>query len=832
MNCAGAGSRAAGQLANITMEAPSHQPSRADHTVIKAPYAFSLSTVTWDVPPNWQRKWPRLKQMSWEELRTRTTQAAAKRLDFLLYRLGHRSRSQLLKSQPSEPRFFFDKPEGAANRALLLRTYLPDEAVEIIRQADNICRHSFDLLGYEHVDFGSPIDWHLDPVHGKRSPLKPWYRINFLDFDEVGDHKIIWELNRHQHLVTLAKAWCLTSNQVYTTELTSQWYSWQQANLYPLGINWASSLEVAFRSVSWLWIQHLLPECKALPAKFQDDLLLALEAHGRYVERYLSTYFSPNTHLLGEAAALIFLGTLCPKIPTAERWRRKGWKIISEEAERQVRPDGVYFEQSLYYHVYALDFFLHVRALAALNGHSISARFDSVIRAMLDVVQALSTCGPPEGFGDDDGGRVFNPRRNRTEHLTDPLALGAVQYESDEHPSAALTEEAIWLFGEKAISVLGSTRSMPRSASRAFQSGGIYVICDDQPCCQQMMIDGGPQGIGRAGHGHADALCIRLSLAGRRFLIDAGTYCYVSSEGESKRDLFRGTGAHNTVRIDQLDQAIPDGPFGWNSIPNVKAELWLSGRTFDFFAGSHDGYCRLAQPVLHRRSVFHVKSGIWFVRDVLQGEGIHLLESFWHFASDVHVTGDEGVVTATGSDKVPARVGLALLIDHNCGWNLKISESFVSPAYGLKQAAPVVCASVESKLPKECGVLLVPFAPNTEIGKLWAIGDNSPNVQGYRYQSPRTNEFLFFGSNGGPWTCGPWSSDATLLYFRLEQNRLAHAIMVSGGFAEWRGRRFISRPTPGEIFEWGNSSEFTRHSSSALAEGSQMADFEFTDLQL
>ncbi len=39
------------------------------------------------------------------------------------------------------------------------------------------------------------------------------------------------------------------------------------------------------------------------------------------------------------------------------------------EAERQVRPDGVYFEQSLYYHVYALDFFLHTRALAACNGN-------------------------------------------------------------------------------------------------------------------------------------------------------------------------------------------------------------------------------------------------------------------------------------------------------------------------------------------------------------------------------------------------------------------------------------------------------------------------------
>jgi hypothetical protein len=41
-------------------------------------------------------------------------------------------------------------------------------------------------------------------VHGKRAPLNPWFKIPFLDFAVVGDHKVTWELNRHQHLVTLA----------------------------------------------------------------------------------------------------------------------------------------------------------------------------------------------------------------------------------------------------------------------------------------------------------------------------------------------------------------------------------------------------------------------------------------------------------------------------------------------------------------------------------------------------------------------------------------------------------------------------------------------------
>ena len=71
----------------------------------------------------------------------------------------------------------------------------------------------------------------------------------------------------------------------------------------------------------------------------------------------LSTYFSPNTHLLGEGAALFAIGSLCPRIAEAERWQQIGWNIVLRQAETQVRPDGFHFEQSTYYHGYARDFF-------------------------------------------------------------------------------------------------------------------------------------------------------------------------------------------------------------------------------------------------------------------------------------------------------------------------------------------------------------------------------------------------------------------------------------------------------------------------------------------
>ena len=781
----------------------------------------------------WQRKWSRLTQMNRDEVRTRLAQAVSKRIDLALYRTGLGPRATGLRPQPaSHAKFFFGaNQDEAAHRGALVRQHLPGEAEAIIHEADNICRHQFHLLGYQQLDYGPNIDWHSDPVHGKRSPLAPWFKINSLDFHEVGDHKVIWELNRHQHLVMLAKAWRLTGNQVYTNELANQWYSWQKANPYPLGINWASTLEAAFRSLSWLWIRNLLAGCPELPATFQTDLLLALQLHGRHIERYLSTYFSPNTHLLGEALALFFIGTLCPEISAAERWRKQGWKIVLEESRRQVRPDGVYFEQALYYHVYALDFFLYLRLLASENGIAIPDPFDNVLKKMLDVVQALSELAPPEGFGDDDGGRVFNPRRNQVEHMTDPLALGAILYGGEEYPIAGLTEEAIWLFGDKAIQALGKPDSAVAPASKAFEAGGIYLINDHEPYPQQLMIDAGPQGVRHSGHGHADALGLRFSLNGHRYLVDPGTYCY-ASEG-TERDWFRGTGAHNTLRVDNLDQAVPDGVFAWSSIPNVRAETWVNGRTFDFFAGIHDGYRRLPDPVLHRRSVFHVKGGLWLVHDVLEGQGVHLLESFWHFASDLAVREERGILLAEASpDAAAERSCLALLIDRNSAWTTEIVESFLSSAYGSKQVAPAVRVCANVKLPKDCGVLLLPIAHASDIGAFSAIGSSpARGVYGYRYETMQSTELLFFAQGNIPWTCGPWTSDASLLYCKLERSRFTHVIMVSGSFAEWRGKRFVSHPSSKESFEWlsraGSRESFS--SGGNVAEDTVVNDFEVLD---
>lgn len=743
--------------------------------------------------------------MRWDELHTRIGQEASKRLELAAYRLGLQStRNGLARGPNAAQGAFFFSPRELVERTALLQEYLSSEVSAVISEADGILRHRFQLLGYANVDYGPEIDWHLDAVHGKRAPLKPWFNIHFLDFSEVGDHKITWELNRHQHLVTLARAWCFTHNNEYVDELNRQWYGWQVANPYPMGINWSSSLEVAFRSLSWLWVDHLLSDCARVPANFKTDLLRALVLNARYIERYLSTYFSPNTHLLGEAVALFFVGTLCPAVESAKRWRDLGWGILLAEAQRQVHPDGVYFEQSLYYHVYALDFLLHARLLAARNQFDVPDSFDMVLQKMLNVLSGVAQTGVPDGFGDDDGGRVFNPRRNRSEHLTDPLAVGALVFgRTDLQRSAKLTEESIWLFGDVAVSALAeSAHPDQKLKSVAFESGGIYVMASSADYAGQIVIDAGPQGTANSGHGHADALGIQVSLDGRRWLVDAGTYSYVSED----RDRFRGTSAHNTLRVNGADQAIPAGPFAWSAIPSVHAETWIAGETFDLFAGSHSGYSRLSDPVIHRRFVFHLHGAFWLVRDVAEGRDYHDLETFWHFAPDLTVTKGDDILIAALTQAPPEKSGmrLVLLPVEAPDWTSEISPGFVSPAYGRKYSAPVVRCSARAKLPAEHAVLLRPVASSvTKFGKLVYVSAQDSGARAYRYDESGKSHFMVFaGPEKTRWTCSGFSSDARFLYACFEDGRLTHFILCQGISVQFQGRPIIAHSLQIERFEW------------------------------
>ncbi len=779
---------------------------------------------------NWASRLRRLRGMDRGEIASRMRQFVTARADGLRYRAGHdfSGTSQTVDVRPAG-RFFFGAGEAPVLCALLQRT-LPAQAAEIVSQAQLICEHRFDLLGYSGVEYGNEIDWHLDVVHGKRGPHAPWFKIKYLDFDVVGDSKITWELNRHQHFLTLAKAYWLTGNEQFVREIFAQWEQWQRENPYPIGMNWASSLEVAFRCLSWIWTFFLLEDCPLFTSDLRRRWLGMLNLSGRHIETYLSTYFSPNTHLLGEALALFFLGTLF-RLPSAGRWRERGWNILVSEAGRQVRADGFYFEQSTYYHVYALDMLLHARILAGLNQAGLNQiaipdEFEQTLQRMLQALALLSRAGVPPMFGDDDGGRLFDPRRVRAEHMLDPLTTGAILYGREDFKLAAGTpsEETMWLLGAKAVADFDSLPSKPSCDSTALADSGFYLMADAE-CRQQLVMDAGPLGAGSGGHGHADALSVWLVRGGQTLLRDSGTFEYVGEYigAHGERSRLRSTGAHSTLRVDGQDQAKSTGPFSWESFPAVRVRRWIAGQQFDLLEAEHDGYARASSPVTHspvthRRLVFHRKGLFWLVRDIAEGSGPHELELAWHIGAGLSQSSADGNIFA-GSG-----ASLAILTVDGNGWSREVRSERWSPVYGSSETAQVVRFAATRELPAEFVTLLIAGAAAGEkIGQLIRSDRGEGVASAYRYVFPEPSRqkechSFVFGGESGAWTQGwsdhassrqgAWTSDADFLYSHHDRaGQLCCLVLCNGTYADFDGERLISCDRPVSYAEVSRANE-------------------------
>jgi hypothetical protein len=611
----------------------------------------------------------------------------------IAFRLRQETRNLALLARPpklpegAQPRAPFPDPAGAVEALRSTAT-----AEKIAAWADLIVLHRFPLLGLE-IETGPEIRWRRDYINNKETGTDYFRKIPYLDASLSGDHKMIWELNRHQHLVLLAQAHRLTEQPQYLDEIGNQLDSWFQANPLQRGINWASALEVAFRSLSWMWVDHLVGG--SLGGARRGRLIEGLYQHAFHLEANLSVYFSPNTHLLGEAVALHALGMMFRGTAEAERWETLGARVVGEEMERQVHADGSHFEQSSYYHVYALDMFLFHATLVEP-----SKQYRHTLECMANYLEAL--VGPSRllpFIGDDDGGRFFHPYGPRESFAGATLAacghfLNLPEAIYREHE---LHELAFWWLGTRPCTD-HIERKSARDHSVKFADAGIVVMGSGTTHC---IIDAGSFGPFRGGHSHADSLSIVARANGHDLLIDPGTYTYT---GDSPwRDRFRGTAAHNTVRIGGLDQAEPAGSFGWRNPPQVEILHWQTDVSADFL----DASCRY-RGFIHRRRVFFLKPELLFVLDDIDGDRIEA-EQFWHLRGEVEEC-------APGCFRI---AGAGTLIVNGDAPELSQGAEFGwrSPAYGLKEPGPLVVSRRRGDAAVQFGAVLA-FSANPAAGGL------------------------------------------------------------------------------------------------------------------
>lgn len=123
------------------------------------------------------------------------------------------------------------------------------------------------LLGqFDYEDYKTK--WHGGFQTEKEWPLIFSYDLNYKQRDDIGDARTNWELNRHFQFTLLAKAYFVTADQSYLNELKQLWEDWNRNNPFLYGISWTSVMEVAIRSISWMFMLSFLKKVMLMKRTF------------------------------------------------------------------------------------------------------------------------------------------------------------------------------------------------------------------------------------------------------------------------------------------------------------------------------------------------------------------------------------------------------------------------------------------------------------------------------------------------------------------------------------------------------------------------------------
>jgi hypothetical protein len=703
-------------------------------------------------------KLSRLRTMGWAEVRYRLREAMLRAFESVKsrYRTRVTSDQDFLDRLPiasfgagkdaaflgylrraMAERFYLPTDESGRDELTMLFWHsFPDKSSLLALEAERLCRHRFEILGLGEADCGADIDWHRDPLSGQAWQRRPWPAYDLVH--ERGlDAKRVYELNRHQHLPRLAKAFWLTGDERYAREAVAQLTSWITQNPTGIGVNWHSSLELALRSLSWLWTLYFLLPSEALDESVARRIGKALFAQLEHVHAFPSLYSSPNTHLLGEATALVVGGLVFSDCAAGRGWLARGGELLEAEIERQVDADGVHAELSTWYHCYAVDFYLQAAILARRNERELGGRLLERLERMLEVVLHMSR---PDGtlplLGDDDGGRALALDVTDYGDASDLLSTGAAFFGREDFKRQAhgFRQETLWLLGSSGWRRFRDLdESTPSALAASFPEAGYVVLRSGwRRHDSHLVFDCG--GLGRigGGHGHADALSLVLFAGGRELLVDPGT-CVYNGDREW-RDYFRSTRAHNTAVVDGRDQSEPADTFRWRRGAKARLLANASFESLDYVAGEHDGYVRASGGLVHRRRILALRDQYWLVVDEFRGGGAHTVDLFWHFASGIELGAPE-----YGLDRRDARLearaegaGLHLALFattplelHRAQAETTPPQGWVSRRYGERRPAPVASARLRAEGRATVVTLLARHAPtavrrNGALESAWA----------------------------------------------------------------------------------------------------------------
>ncbi|MFK7931274.1 MAG: heparinase II/III family protein [Myxococcota bacterium] len=384
--------------------------------------------------------------------------------------------------------------------------------------------------------------------------------------------------------------------------------AWMQANPPYQNDYWQGEYNpstVSDRVLFWMHSLAALELSAAERAPIERSLIEQLA----YLHRNLRTDL--GGHELVRNLHALRWGAACFEGPDPKSWAKTADTLIGTVLQQEIGSDGFHIEGSSSVHL-------------------------AVFADLLAIHEVL-----PEGDLQRDLASVLGRMAYAATFVTavdgEPLLLGTTQV-----TTVYTTHDLL-----KAWSAAGGTvDAIPPVGALA--DAGVYAYRDDK---DMVVVDAGPLGDpARPRAAHADALSLTWILNGQRILVDAG--------GQSEEA--RRTSEHNTLTLDDLDQAefFNDGRVGrrWT----IHRTAWMPRADGFVLTASHDGYAHLSGSPVHRRTV-EVKGHKIRVEDRVEGGEGQRAVSRLLLHPDVHVQVlGSGAILSIGDQRIDLRTSAAV----------------------------------------------------------------------------------------------------------------------------------------------------------------------------
>ncbi|MBN1472268.1 MAG: alginate lyase family protein [Syntrophaceae bacterium] len=590
--------------------------------------------------------------------------------------------------------------------------YVSEETrCKILIRADEINNGYYEILGSGRVQL-RPVNWHQDFKSGHIWPKGKFYlKYEQVDYSNNADVKVPRELSRSHHLLYLGQAYLLTHDEKYAREFTYQIEDWIKENPLMYSINWGCAMDVAIRAVNWIYALNMFIDSPLIDEKIIKKICTSLYEHGYFIFNNLEKmYRNSNNHYFANLSGLIFLGLLLRPTKQGKRWFDFSLLEFYREVRYQFLPSGVHYERSISYNRLMVELSVYPYLILVKNDinvpldirHRLSQTFDFILHYM-------KPNGDAPIIGDQDDGRFipFGLYRNSDHRYL--LTLGAILFNNPRYKKYANNEltDALFLTGNTCAEKFAAVRDIDfEVGSKAFPDAGFCVMRAED---KYMFITNSgaaaypDQTATWGSHAHPDLLSFELVIGEVTYLVDPGTYLYTSSPKE--RNLFRSTRMHNTVVVDDQDQhRLPkDNIFCCLDIAEPLEFDFIASSEKDVFTGSHNGYAKLKNPVIHsRKVVFDKKESTWEISDCLSGKGEHLFKWYFHFANGLDFEIDKNRVYT----KRQRKINLEITFSADWEKQLKKLDDFVSRSFGTKEPAYTLEISGMGKCPVSAKTLI------------------------------------------------------------------------------------------------------------------------------